>query len=288
MDCKSMKYTIGTVHNNFHLKGDYYLCQVKADYNECEPVPGQFYQVKTLTISGNKNNSASILFKPLSIYDYSHGIISFMVKVIGKGTAEIGRLAENDQVALIGPLGKGFVVDNIRQEQEDDIIPVSESSKALHIQKEPNILLISGGIGYAPLYYLNKKLHYMNLPSKWLHGGRTAKDIFPADFICTDDGSEGDRGLVTKCLPDLLSSKQNPIRQIYCCGPKPMMKVVWGYAQEYGVPVQFSLEEYMACGIGVCLGCAVRKSKTVADKPEYFMVCKDGPVFNAEEIDWNE
>lgn len=264
----------GRVVENTHLQGDYYRLSVTVSGKaNTAPCPGQFYQVKTKTGEGVSFNKGSFLYKPLSVYDYQEGVLTFMIKVIGEGTAEIAKSKNGEMLELIGPLGKGFEIDEVNQG--------SPESKP--------VLLVSGGIGYAPLYYLKKELNKRGIPSTWLHGGKTANDIFPCDIVCTDDGSQGNKGLVTNCLPALLGSEAGKtVSRIYCCGPKPMMKVVREYACRYEVAAYFSLEEYMACGIGVCLGCAVKKSRQNQSRPEYMTVCKDGPVFNGEEIDWNE
>ena len=99
-------------------------------------------------------------------------------------------------------------------------------------------------------------------------------------YIATEDGSRGFKGLVTQLLTKRLKSVQKQPAPIYACGPSPMLKAISVIAKRLNVPCQISIEERMACGIGTCLGCAV---KTVTG---YKMVCKDGPVFNSGDITW--
>ncbi len=269
----SFEYTEVKVISNINLQGDYYMLKVEAENLEQQPFPGQFYQVKPLTINNNISGLGRILFKPLSVYDYSGNSLSFMMKVIGSGTYDLSTMIKGDVLAIYGPLGNSFINDD---------------SYTANLKKKKRAVLISGGIGYAPLYYLHKKLLEMDINHHWLHGGRTADDLFDADYICTDDGSKGSKGFVTNCLDLFFSNHQDQISQVYCCGPKPMMKKVYQIAECFGFPTLFSMEEYMACGIGVCLGCAVKKSKSYCDENAYMMVCKDGPVFEGKEVDWDE
>lgn len=265
-----IEYKEVKVISNNNLQGDYYLLKVEAVNPERQPLPGQFYQVKPLTVNGRVFDSGRILFKPLSIYNFDGRALCFLLKVIGTGTYELSSMVKDDILAVYGPLGNSFV-----------------SSDTFYSEKKLAVL-ISGGIGYAPLYYLHRKLSEAGTAHHWLHGGRTAADLFQADYICTDDGAKGDKGLVTDCLDGFFSARQNQISRVFCCGPKPMMKKVHLIAQSYNISALFSLEEYMACGIGVCLGCAVRKSKCTCNENPYMMVCKDGPVFDGKEVDWNE
>ena len=240
------------VISNESLNDSYALISVLD--HESHPLPGQFYQLKPA------ENESRLLYTPISVYDYDKGILSFMIKIIGQKTKAISNLKIGQTLSYIGPLGNPFNVVSAKK-----------------------VFLISGGIGYAPLKLLKRALKAENNLTTWLHGGRTSEDIFSADLTYTDDGSIGLKGFVTKDLnrhfeeisPDL----------VYCCGPKPMMERVYEYTKAAGIPSEFSLEEYMACGLGVCLGCAVsiKTNGTTAFKT----VCKDGPVFKGEEIDWS-
>lgn len=222
------------------------------------PAAGQFYLLK----SGKDTDT--LLHIPLSINDIDNSRLLFMIKKIGAGTNSLAKLKENDSIKMLGPLGSGFKMTTGKK-----------------------VLLVSGGIGYAPLSLLKNHLLAANNSVLWLHGGRTSDDIFPADIIYTEDGSAGKKGLVTEGLYQLLYKNDSPLNtydMIFCCGPRAMMYKAWQIAGTKNIPVQVSLEEYMACGLGACLGCAVKIKS--GEKTEYKTVCKDGPVFNADEVVW--
>ncbi len=275
-------YKVGLVDKVKILNSKYYLLQISMPAKEIIPKipsPGQFFQIKPLTVGLKYPYSGSLLFKPFSVYDFDKGQLTLMIKNIGKATKQLVNLVKGDRIALIGALGKPFDLPYRKQ-----------------------VLLVSGGVGYAPLYYLKRKLLDNQNQVIWLHGGQSCDDVFDSDIICTDDGSLGNKGFVTCSLYDLLSNncaydnlklyKDLNFESIFCCGPRIMMKKVFEISWQYSIPAQFSLEEYMACGIGVCCGCAVKiNPQGVADPLKdnhYLLVCKDGPVFKGEEIDWNE
>ena len=170
--------------------------------------------------------------------------------------------------------------------------------------------MIAGGIGIAPFYLLGAGGKGQGARVKLLFGGRS-KDDLPGleDFkslkinmeISTDDGSVGKKGLVTELLKKELKTQHSKLKTVvYACGPKGMLKEVARIAKTADVPCYVSLDNVMACGIGACLGCAVKirsqksevKSFTPTSYPPhptsqiYKMVCKDGPVFDAREIEW--
>lgn len=237
------------------LNNLYFVLSVHLGSLAGELKPGQFFELK------NPQFSHPMLRKPISIYDVQEGCVSFMVKQLGKGTQQLAMLKAGEELDVLGPLGNTF--------------PVLQGEKAV---------LISGGIGYPPLFYLKKHLLQHRKQIYWLHGGRSKDDIFPADEIWTDDGSTGKAGFVTDGLLDYLQSHNPDV--IYACGPKPMLMTCARIALEHGIPLYVSLEEYMACGIGVCHGCAVKVKTDNAIGVDYKTVCKDGPVFNAKDIIW--
>lgn len=196
----------------------------------------------------------SRLFKPISIMDVADGCLSFMIKILGEGTRALAALRPGDVLDIIGPLGHGF--------------PILTNRKAL---------LVSGGVGYPPLAMLKKALpsstSYLHL-----HGGTSVDDIFPCDLASTVDGSKGHQGLVTDLVPELI--RKHGIDLVYSCGPLPMLAALQALCPSI---LHFtSLEAYMVCGIGVCYGCAV------PTLDGYQRVCKEGPVFDARLINWEE
>ena len=186
-------------------------------------------------------------------------------------------------VGIIGPLGNGFNIDIGRRRGKDK-----------------RVILVAGGNGVAPLLFLAEKLSSgspvrQSAGLTALIGGRSTGHVLcEKEFretgakvlVATEDGSRGHKGLVTDLLKNELNRHTGtPAHRhttIYACGPTGMLKVVAGIAQNNRIPCQVSLEERMACGVGVCLGCPVK----VKTHCEYKMVCKDGPVFDAEDIAW--
>ncbi len=249
------------IYSREELCGDYFILWIWDDELSKQSKPGQFFELRASASLNDAWDAQRIpkLYKPISVYDNSGGRIGFFIKSVGPGTSALARLKAGDTLELIGPLGNGFP-----------------------IVKGRRILLLSGGIGYPPLSYLQKELINHNLIF-WAHGGATQADIFPCDEVWTVDGSIGKEGLVTACLPDLLERKK--IDLVYSCGPTPMLKQAALICAAHNIEHYTSMEAYMACGIGVCHGCAVPIG-TEADWT-YLRVCKEGPVFNAADVHWS-
>ncbi len=230
---------------------DYFVLTISETDLAQKSVAGQFYNL------GYSSGEIPRLKKPISIYDINGDEISFMIKRIGKGTSELSKLRPGDEIKILGPLGNGFP-----------------------LLKDKKVLLISGGVGYPPMVHLKKELK--DCVAIHLHGGRTKTDIFPCDIAYTEDGSFGKKGFVTKDLDFII--RENEIDLIYTCGPDVMMKAVGKIAKDNGIECYLSLEEYMACGIGACYGCAVRIKADNSDGFVNKRVCKDGPVFEINEL----
>lgn len=237
-----------------HVRGDYYNIWVIAPKFASVTKPGQFFQLRIATPRFS-------LRIPISVFDVFGDTLVFMIKDIGEGTHNLCNLQKGDYLEIMGPLGNGFTL--------------VENNK---------VLLVSGGIGYAPLYFLKRKLEENNSIT-WLHGGRNKHDIFESDIQYTDDGTRGSKGFVTEGLQILLDSQHWDY--IYVCGPHQMMKRCSDLANAQQIPIEVSLEEYMACGIGVCFGCVVA-IKDNTDRKIYKTVCKDGPIFQGNEVIWHE
>lgn len=220
-------------------------------------VPGQFVHIRA---------NGFTLRRPISIAGIGEDTLRIVFEIRGEGTAEIARLNEGDLIDMLAPLGHGFTI----------------------IPKAKKVVLIGGGIGTPPMLPLAR---FYGDKAVAISGFRNASAvILQEDFIntgaetvlCTDDGSAGIHGFVTEPLKEL--AKQGGIDAVYACGPMPMLRGVAAICKENGIFCEISLEERMACGVGACLGCACR---TLRDGDEYFAhVCKDGPVFNAEEVLW--
>ena len=219
--------------------------------------------------------------------------IEILYKVVGKGTRLMTGLKLGDKLDILGPLGNGFELSH----------------------STGDIIMIAGGIGIAPFYLLGAGVKGQGARVKLLFGGRS-KDDLPGldDFkklkinikISTQDGSVGKKGLVTDLLKSELRTPNSKLQTIYACGPKGMLKEVERVAKTANAPCYVSLDNVMACGIGACLGCAVKSRAQSSElrvqrlkglksplsalhsESSYKMVCKDGPVFDAWEIEWEE
>jgi dihydroorotate dehydrogenase electron transfer subunit len=249
-----------------HLAPEIIRLTLKAPRIAASARPGQFVMVRTSPCYD------PLLRRPLSIHQtIGNDRVQLLYKVVGKGTRLLGAMTPGQQVAMTGPLGQGF-----------------------DLAGRKAICLVGGGMGIAPLYSLAREILRANNPPKCivLLGARTAEELgsLPRDFmdigaaqihLATDDGSLGHHGFVV----DLLEQHLDPDQRwsVYTCGPHPMMRSVAGQCRKQGWECQVSLETMMACGVSACLGCAVPRAGLTGD---YLHVCKDGPVFKAEEVAW--
>ncbi|MEN6444745.1 MAG: dihydroorotate dehydrogenase electron transfer subunit [Candidatus Cloacimonas sp.] len=245
------------IYSSTELTGNYFVLRILDEELALKCKPGQFFELRAAKME--TDCSLPKLFKPISIYDVTKVIISFLIKKRGSGTNSLSKSTTTDLLEMIGPLGNGFPIVSGR-----------------------NVLLVSGGIGYPPLSYLYKELIAQN-QIYWIHGGGGSNDVFPCNEVWTIDGSYGNKGMVTENLENILTEKK--IDLIYSCGPIPMLKECFRKASKLNIEQYCSLEAYMACGIGSCYGCAVPIGKN--DQWNYLRVCQEGPVFNAEEVLWN-
>lgn len=225
----------------------------------CEKAqPGQFVHVRPGATYD------PLLRRPLSLYDVDKkkGVITLLYKVVGRGTGLLTRVKSREYVDIMGPLGNGFTLPD----------------------GGLNCCLVGGGVGVAPLVYLARVLHEKENTVRVLYGVASYLDaaVYEGKFAelgvnavaATMDGSLGRKGTVIDLLHD--EAAANKIDMIYTCGPEKMMTEVVRYADKHGIKGEVSLEEYMACGVGACLGCARRLKP---EDSEYVKVCKDGPVF---------
>ena len=229
-----------------------------------DAVPGQFISVYC-------EDKSRLLPRPISIceIDGEGRRMRIVYRIAGAGTMELSRRKPGERVTVMGPLGNGYRMDGIKN-------PEGTHS-----------LLVGGGIGIPPLLVLAQAL-----PGKKtaVLGYRDNQIFLKEDFlscgceivIATDDGSVGTKGNVI----DAIRAKDLRGDQIFSCGPTPMQRGVKAYAAENKIPAQLSLEERMACGIGACLGCVCKSAGIDAHSQVHNKrVCKDGPVFFAEEIE---
>ena len=218
--------------------------------------PDQFVHVKC--------GHSRLLRRPISICDWEENLLRIVFEVRGEGTEWLSRRKAGDRLDVLGPLGRGFRMD-----------------------REGRYLLLGGGIGVPPMLGCAK---WTAGRSPAVLGFRSADRAMLSEdfqksckeiFLCSDDGSIGRHGFVDAQVRDILE-KDKDFTAVLACGPKPMLKNVAAVAAEFGVPCQVSMEERMACGVGACLGCAIQMADGTMKH-----VCKDGPVFDAGEVDWN-
>ena len=202
--------------------------------------------------------------RPMSIAEVSDNNISIIYKVIGSVTSSLTHLISDDYINVLGPLGNTFVVDY------DTYYPI----------------FIGGGIGLSPIINLSKCLTLKGVPVYTIIGAITSKEHFiehePENniYLSTDDGTVGIAGTVIDALNIVLNDINNP--KIFACGPEPMLSSIQNELKDKMITAQFSVESYMACGVGLCQGCAIPK----INDNEYYLVCKDGPVFEANEVNF--
>ena len=220
--------------------------------------PGQFVMFSC------DGGSGRLLRRPLSIFQVEGNSISFLFSVTGKGTEWLAQRKFGETLSWLGPLGNGFSID----------------------PKSKNLLLVAGGMGIPPLYFLASDAVKKGYSVKLLIGAKTACQVCPTHLIpigpvvetATEDGSSGEKGLVT----GLMTSHLRWADQVFICGPLPMYQAIAKEPYLLKKPAQVSLEVRMGCGLGFCYACTIKTRQGLKQ------VCKDGPVFNLHDILWNE
>ena len=209
----------------------------------------------------------NLLRRPISICEAGEGRLRIVFQVKGEGTRWLADRKEGDTLDVLGPLGHGF------------------DTAALGARP----VLIGGGIGVPPMLQTVKCAKAAGAAPRAILGFRNQGAVILEEdfravcetFVTTDDGSYARHGFVTDVLKELVADATG----VAACGPKPMLKAIAAIAKQAGLPCQVSMEERMGCGIGACLVCACAL-KAENGETRYGHVCKDGPVFNAEEVEW--
>ncbi len=219
--------------------------------------PGQYVMVRC--------GEECILPRPFSIHQINDDGIALFIGICedGKGTTWISERRAGDKIELFGPIGNGFTIS-----------PNSQ-----------NLLLVAGGIGIAPLYFLSQEALRGKCSVTLLLGASNADQLYPEHLlpsgiklITTTASPDGQKGMVTELLPDFSSQAD----QVFACGPLPMYKTMAQMPELKDRSVQVSLEVRMGCGLGVCYGCTVKTRSGLKQ------VCHDGPVFELSDILWDE
>lgn len=246
------------VIENKRISTDFHILELQGDMELPAIKPGQFLQVRV------DGSNETFLRRPISIHDvdYKRNTIRILIQVAGSGTLKLSQLRVGDTLNIVYPLGNSFSTP----------------------EPGEKILLVGGGCGIAPLLYLGKHLKSIGYKPDILLGFRNRSRIIEFEayseigtvYLTTEDGSEGEKGYVTD--HSVLSEVRYD--RIYCCGPDSMMRAVAGYAIRQNAVCEVSLENLMACGIGVCLCCVVDTIKG------NLCSCIDGPVFNITDLKW--
>ncbi len=222
--------------------------------------PGQFVNIEIPDLR------EVFLRRPFSVFDvdYTNNTISMLIKILGRGSKQLTQVKEGSTLNLVFPLGKGFSFP----------------------EKHDKILLIGGGSGVAPMLFLAKECCVPSKNIDILLGAKTKKDHIEVNdyaqyanlHYASEDGSLGEKGFVTQ--HSVFTTNLKGYNKIYACGPDGMMRAIAKEAKAAGVFCEVSLENLMACGIGVCLCCIEPTHKGNQ------CVCSEGPVFNINDLKW--
>ncbi|MDZ7261288.1 MAG: dihydroorotate dehydrogenase electron transfer subunit [candidate division KSB1 bacterium] len=248
---------------------DIFRMRLKNPAIATQSEPGQFLNIRV------RDDILPLLRRPFSIYQTNkrEGWIEILFKVIGRGTELLSRRRVGEKLDVLGPLGRGF-----------------EIKEGLELA-----VVVGGGLGIAPLLFLCQEVTERGIKTLFFYGVKTRTELCSLEGfsslnaqiqVTTEDGTFGQKGLVTDLLEEFLQSQKNlrPNIEIFSCGPVQMLKKIKHLALASRAGCQLCLETMMACGIGICMGCPVEvKPKSPTDS-KYRLVCKDGPVFRAEEV----
>jgi len=246
---------------NDHVAEGVGLMALHAPRTAASVRPGQFVHLRVA------RGSDIVLRRPFSVHRTSGENIELLYQILGAGTLRMAEKVAGDKMDVVGPLGHGWQV------------PAGTT----------HALLVAGGLGAAPLGMLAERLAVGGVAIAVAQGAPTASRLVAHDLfervsrrveVATDDGSAGERGFVTGPAQRLLDSERFDV--VYTCGPEPMERAIAAMAKRAGVACQVSLERLMACGIGACLSCVVSTTSGLK------RACVDGPVFDAEEVVWDE
>jgi dihydroorotate dehydrogenase electron transfer subunit len=243
---------------NKRLNNDFFILRLSGENKIPDFKPGQFVQVRV------DDSRDTFLRRPISIHDVDYGTNTFklLIQIAGKGTEKLSKLVKGDTLNLIYPLGNSFSIPETNEK----------------------VLLVGGGCGIAPLLFLGKYLVANRVTPDVLLGFRNSARIIEFEeyskigkvYVTTEDGSMGETGYVSG--HSIFSTQV--YNRIYCCGPDRMMKAMADYSKDRNIICEVSLENLMACGIGVCLCCIVDTVKG------NLCTCTEGPIFNVNDLKW--
>jgi dihydroorotate dehydrogenase electron transfer subunit len=250
------------------LPGPYALLTFEHPAVAREARAGQFVMIKAHA------STEPLLRRPFSIMatDAERGTFTLFLKAVGPGSRALVDMRIGELAGCLGPLGRPFPAPPAGTEA----------------------LLVAGGYGVAPFHLFGTELHAAGRPFRIFYGGRGAPDLPLAEILTergdrlalsTDDGTRGTHGRVTGPLESYLDEAPGPA-MLYACGPDAMLHAVAGVARARGLPAQVSLDPWMGCGIGTCLGCVVRIRREGEPRWKWRTACTEGPVFDARDVVW--
>ncbi len=251
-------YCKAAIRNQKELMPGIWKMELEAPEIAHSARPGQFIQMYP-------PDERNLLARPISLAAIHGESVEVVYRVVGKGTEQFPRLRDNDTVQLMGPLGDGFTLPEAGERS----------------------VIIGGGLGIPPLLELSKRI-----PGEAeVFLGYADAPFMDGDFrghgrkvhVASQTGNGGFRGTVLELVETIAPLAD----RVYACGPRQMLQAVAEWAERQGIPAQVSMEERMACGIGACLGCAVKIQKPGEKDWQYLRVCRDGPVFSGREVVWN-
>lgn len=225
---------------------------------------GQFVEVKA------SQGYDPLWRRPFSIHDATNNKLTLLYQLRGNGTKFMVGLKKGDFLDIIGPLGNGFKFPD----------------------KLSKVILLGGGCGIAPLYLTAKTALEKNIPTEVIWGLSTCSendvinkfiDLGLKIHIATEDGVYGKKGFVSEYYTDIIEIANSNIA-VMACGPTPMLRSIHNYLKDSNASCQVSLENLMACGLGLCQGCTIKINFN--DSTKMVRVCKEGPVFEAKDIHW--
>lgn len=252
-----------------NLVDSIYLMRMHCPSIAKNVTPGQFINIKV------NDELIPLLRKPFSICRRStnEGWIEVLWKIVGKGTRIMSEYRVGESINVLGPLGRGF-----------DIPPGMQKA-----------LLVAGGLGVAPLPFLCEELGNAGISVVVFLGAKSVdglsfievfKQMGVEVIITTEDGSQGEPGLVTDALKNYLNQRLTPNHQwyLYSCGPTGLLNEIMEITEKFNIKGQISTETMMGCGFGICMGCPVKAREDYANVDFYKLTCVDGPVFDAREV----
>jgi dihydroorotate dehydrogenase electron transfer subunit len=252
----NIEKSMATLIEKTQVARDHFLLRIQSNFRA---YPGQFINLRVGTMFD------PLLRRPFSVHNFRDGMLEIIVRVVGRGTAWLRDNAMPGDIDILPPMGHGF-----------------------HVIERGKALLVGGGVGNAPLYYLAKELKKHNVVVEYIYGAQSAQHVFLEEkyravadifYLVTDDGSCGEKGMAT----DIARMRHaETFDAVYACGPAPMMAALVELFRKSTARIELSVENYFGCGIGLCSGCVV---ETNAGNRR---ACIDGPVFDGRIVHWKK